>query len=151
MPIEDNSTPQQTLVDVGTTLKGAISSTCPVLVKGTIEGDLEVPDLTVSAGGSVQGAVVAKRVYSQGTVAGSLKADEVVLSGAVLANTVIEAGRLEIALDGKGKALQLTFGEGESPDRSVSVSPTSQTPSQKPPASKKSGAKSARAGGANPA
>lgn len=109
MTIETPSKTQQTLVDVGTTLKGAISSTCPVVVNGSIEGDLEVPELTISPGGSVRGSVVAKRVSSQGTLAGKVTAEQVRVSGTVLPDTSIEAEQLDITLDGQGKALQLTF------------------------------------------
>ena len=53
------TTEKRTLVEEGTTFKGSLTSTCPILVKGTINGDLEAPSLTVAATGSVSGKVKA--------------------------------------------------------------------------------------------
>lgn len=111
MSNDPNQSTRQTLVDKGTTLKGGIVSSCPVLVNGNIEGDLEVPELTVSSTGTVRGTVTANSVRSEGTIGGQLKAKRIELSGVVLPNTIIEADELDIQLGGEGKSLQLTFGE----------------------------------------
>lgn len=121
MSIEAKPSAQQTLVDTGTTLKGGIVSSCPVRVNGTVEGALEVPELTVSAGGTVKGSVFADSVRSEGTIGGTLKAKRVQLSGAILPNTLIEADELDIQLQGEGRSLQLTFDEcQDTTDKSVS-------------------------------
>ena len=52
-----SDTAKRTLVEEGTTFKGSLTSSCPVLVKGAIEGDLTTPSLTVASSGSVSGKV----------------------------------------------------------------------------------------------
>ena len=111
MPTELNMTARRTLVDEGTTLKGAIKSECPVTVKGTVDGELEVPELTVTERGRVQGTVVAQKVTSHGTLSGKVTAKEVELAGSVLSKTVIVADSLDIKLDSAGKSLEVTFGD----------------------------------------
>ncbi len=44
----DKQSDKRTLVEEGTELKGSLTSTCPVLVRGKIEGNVTAPALTVS-------------------------------------------------------------------------------------------------------
>jgi cytoskeletal protein CcmA (bactofilin family) len=116
------ATEKRTLVEEGTTFKGSLSSTCPILVKGTINGDLEAPSLTVAATGSVSGKVKAGELKSEGELSGEFDVDRVVLSGAVKDNTVIRAKSLEVKLSVTGSKMQVIFGEvqldvGEQPSR----------------------------------
>ena len=48
-PVPTQSTQKRTLVEEGTRFKGSLISTCPVLVQGSVEGDVESPAVTVSA------------------------------------------------------------------------------------------------------
>jgi cytoskeletal protein CcmA (bactofilin family) len=110
---------KRTLVEEGTTFKGSLTSTCPILVKGTISGDLEAPSLTVAASGSVSGKVKAGELKSEGELSGEF---EVVLSGTVKDNTVIRAKALEVKLAVTGTKMQVVFGDvqldvGEAPTR----------------------------------
>jgi cytoskeletal protein CcmA (bactofilin family) len=127
MEISKQST-KQTLVEEGTELKGTLKSTCQVVVNGTIDGQIEAPSLTVSASGAVLGIVKVQKLRSEGTLAGSIDADDVYLSGTVRSNTMIRASKLEVKLtQDKGK-LEVTFGEclldvGDDPARAEKQDP----------------------------
>lgn len=103
---------KQTLIEEGTSLKGTLSSTCPIMVRGRIEGELETPSLAVSASGAVHGKVKVGELRSEGELAGEFDADTVSLSGSVKDNTVIRAKTLEVKLQSEGK-MQVMFGEVE--------------------------------------
>jgi cytoskeletal protein CcmA (bactofilin family) len=147
----------RTLVEEGTHLKGSLSSTCPIDVKGRVDGELTAPSLTVSASGAVHGKVKVADLLSEGEISGEVDADVVRLSGVVKDNTVLRAKSLEVKLaSAKGK-VQVTFGEcvlevGEAPTRDAetgkkdeaakaapadaaprSVPPPNPTPSAPPP------------------
>jgi cytoskeletal protein CcmA (bactofilin family) len=116
------TTEKRTLVEEGTTFKGSLTSTCPIHVKGTINGDLEAPSLTVAATGSVSGKVKAGELRSEGELSGEFDVDKVVLSGSVKDNTVIRAKALEVKLAVTGSKMQVVFGEvqldiGDQPTR----------------------------------
>lgn len=108
-----NSGVKQTLIEEGTNFKGSMTSSCPVVVRGRIEGDVESPSLWVSGSGAVHGKAKVEQLRSEGELAGEFDADTVQLSGAVRDNTVIRARSLEVKLDaGQGK-MQVMFGECE--------------------------------------
>jgi cytoskeletal protein CcmA (bactofilin family) len=116
------ATEKRTLVEEGTTFKGSLSSTCPILVKGSIQGDLEAPSLTVAATGIVSGKVKAGELKSEGELSGEFDVEKVVLSGTVKDNTVIRAKALEVKLAVTGSKMQVVFGEvqldiGDQPTR----------------------------------
>lgn len=102
---------KQTLVEEGTEFSGTLKANCKVVVRGAVEGELEAPSVDVTAGGRVTGNVKAKSVRSQGSVAGSLEADEVSLAGEVKSDTVIRAKSLEVKLSADKGKLEVTFGD----------------------------------------
>jgi cytoskeletal protein CcmA (bactofilin family) len=102
---------RKTLVEEGTTFKGSLSSTCPIEVKGRVEGDVSAPALSVSASGSVHGKVKVGDMQSQGELAGEFDADTVQLSGSVKDRTIIRAKSLEVKLAPAEGKLQVVFGE----------------------------------------
>jgi cytoskeletal protein CcmA (bactofilin family) len=104
---------KKTLVEEGTQFKGALSSSCPIEVKGRVEGDLQAPSLAVSATGAVKGKVKVGEMRSEGEIAGEFDADVVQLSGTVKDNTVIRAKSLEVKLAASDGKLQVVFGECE--------------------------------------
>ncbi|HQP33864.1 MAG TPA: polymer-forming cytoskeletal protein [Polyangiaceae bacterium] len=104
---------KRTLVEEGTEVQGSIKSTCPVLVRGRIEGDIEAPSMTVSPSGAVHGRVKVGELKSEGEIAGEYQADTVQLSGRVRDKTVLRARSLEVKLDAKESGLQVVFGECE--------------------------------------
>jgi len=120
MPSE-SKTPKQTLVEEGTEFKGTLKSSCPVVVNGTIDGEVDAPEITITRSGAVLGAIKAKKVRSQGTLSGNVDAGDVFLAGSVRSNTVIKAKSLEVKLGSSDKGqIEVTFGEcnlevGEAP------------------------------------
>lgn len=106
-----SATEKRTLVEEGTTFKGSLTSTCPILVKGTINGDIEAPSVTVAATGTVSGKLKAGELKSDGELSGEFDVDKVQLSGAVKDNTVLRAKSLEVKLAVTGAKMQVIFGE----------------------------------------
>src|SRR5262245_17333903 len=103
----------QTLVEEGTELKGSLSSSCAVVVRGRIDGEIQAPSLNISNSGAVQGRVKVGEIKSQGEIAGEIDADVVQLSGRVRDNTVIRAKSLEVKLTPQNGRMQVVFGECE--------------------------------------
>jgi cytoskeletal protein CcmA (bactofilin family) len=101
---------KQTTVEEGTEFKGTLQSTCQVMVRGVVEGDLTAPTVIVSETGTVVGNVKAQCIQSAGILAGRVDADDVYLSGSVRSDTVIRAKTLEVKLHSNNK-VEITFGE----------------------------------------
>lgn len=117
-----SATEKRTLVEEGTTFKGTLTSTCPILVKGGIEGEIQAPSLTIATSGTVSGKVKAGELKSDGALAGEFDVEKVQLSGSVKDNTIIKAKSLEVKLAVTGNKMQVVFGEcelevGEQPSR----------------------------------
>jgi cytoskeletal protein CcmA (bactofilin family) len=117
-----SATEKRTLVEEGTTFKGSLTSTCPIFVKGGVEGDIQAPSLTVATSGTVSGKVKAGELRSEGSIAGEFDVEKVQLSGTVKDNTVIRAKSLEVKLTVASSKMQVIFGEceleiGEQPSR----------------------------------
>jgi cytoskeletal protein CcmA (bactofilin family) len=110
---EPNNSPQgrKTTVEDGTHFKGALSSNCPVEVKGRVEGEVQAPALAVSPEGAVHGRVRVGHIQSHGEISGEFDAETVLLSGAVKDGTVIRAKSLEVKLAAPDGKMQLVFGE----------------------------------------
>jgi cytoskeletal protein CcmA (bactofilin family) len=131
---------KQTTVEEGTQFKGTLSSTCQVMVRGVVDGDLTAPVVIVSESGTVVGNVKAQSIWSEGVLAGRVDADDVHLSGNVRSDTVIRARTLEVKLQRSKDKLEVTFGEcvldvGDDPSADVSESSSSsKRKSQIPPA-----------------
>jgi cytoskeletal protein CcmA (bactofilin family) len=104
---------RKTLVEEGTQFKGSLTSSCPIEVKGRVEGDLTAPALLVSASGAVHGKVKVGEMRSHGELAGEFDADMVQLSGTIKDNTVIRAKSLEVKLVPANGKMQVIFGECE--------------------------------------
>ncbi|MBX3202881.1 MAG: polymer-forming cytoskeletal protein [Labilithrix sp.] len=124
-----SATEKRTLVEDGTTFKGSLSSTCPIFVKGGVEGDIQAPSLTVAASGTVSGKVKAGELKSEGSIAGEFDVDKVQLSGSVKDNTVIKAKSLEVKLTTSNSKMQVVFGECE---LEVGDQPTREKAADKP-------------------
>jgi cytoskeletal protein CcmA (bactofilin family) len=129
---------KQTTVEEGTQFKGTLQSTCQVMVRGVVDGDLTAPTVIVSETGTVIGNVKAQCIQSAGVLAGRVDADDVYLSGSVRSDTVIRAKTLEVKLHSSNK-LEITFGEcildvGEDPAAETSDSAQTSGASSKTPA-----------------
>ena len=108
---ETNDTAKRTLVEEGTELKGSLTSTCPVLVRGRIEGEITAPALTVSPSGAVHGRAKVGELTAEGELSGEFDAGVVALSGIVKDKTVIKAKTLSVKLSSESGKLQVMFGE----------------------------------------
>jgi cytoskeletal protein CcmA (bactofilin family) len=102
-----------TVVEEGTAFKGTLTSSCPIDVRGKVEGELETPSLTVSSTGAVHGRAKVGAVRSQGELSGEFDADSIELSGVVRDNTVIRARSLDVKLVTQQGRLQIAFGACE--------------------------------------
>ncbi|MFO0618572.1 MAG: polymer-forming cytoskeletal protein [Polyangiaceae bacterium] len=108
-----------TVIEEGTEFKGSMSSSCAVVVRGRVQGDLTTPALTVAPSGVVQGRAKVGAIESQGQLSGEFDAESVRLSGVVSDDTLIRAKVLEVKLS-SDKKMVVTFGEsrlevGEAP------------------------------------
>ena len=106
-------TDKRTLVEEGTELKGSLTSTCPVLVRGRVEGDVKAPALTVSPSGAVNGKAQVGELHAEGEISGEFDANVVKLSGKVQDRTVIRAKTLSVELASQTGKLQVVFGACE--------------------------------------
>ena len=101
---------KRTLVEEGTRFKGSLTSTCPILVQGSVEGDVEGPAVTVSATGAVSGKIMTSALKSDGKISGDFDVDTAQLAGTVETNTVVRAASLDVKLTVATGKIQLTFG-----------------------------------------
>lgn len=100
----------RTLVEEGTRFKGSLTSTCPIVVQGSVEGDVDGPAVTVSATGVVSGKVAAGSLKSEGRIAGTFDVDTAEIAGTVEKNTVLRAASLDLKLTVATGKVQLAFG-----------------------------------------
>lgn len=125
---EKNGLPtgKHTLVEEGTEFKGTMSSSCPIVVMGKVEGDVAGPVIHVTPSGVVSGVVKVKQLRSDGELAGEVEADVVEISGRVRDRTVIRARSLEVSLSAQKGGMQVVFGEcelavGDEPNKEAAV------------------------------
>jgi cytoskeletal protein CcmA (bactofilin family) len=112
---------KKTVVEAETTLRGTLSSSCPVVVLGQVDGEVQAPAVEISAGGVVAGHVKAAALSSAGELAGVIEAETVKLSGRLRDGTLIRARSLDVKLDGA-----VAFGEcqlevGEAPSKEAAI------------------------------
>jgi cytoskeletal protein CcmA (bactofilin family) len=125
---EKNGLPtgKHTLVEEGTEFKGTMSSSCPIVVMGKVEGDITGPVIHVTPSGIVSGVVKVKQLRSDGELAGEVEADTVEISGRVRDRTVIRARSLEVSLSVQKGGMQVVFGEcelavGDEPNKEAAI------------------------------
>ena len=129
-------TGKHTLVEDGTEFKGTMSSNCPIVVMGKVEGDIAGPVIHITPSGVVAGVVKVKELRSDGELAGEVEADTVQISGRVRDRTVIRARSLEVSLTASKGGMQVMFGEcelavGDEPNKEAAVAAALASP---PPA-----------------
>jgi cytoskeletal protein CcmA (bactofilin family) len=119
-------TGKHTLVEEGTEFKGTMSSSCPIVVMGKVEGDVAGPVIHVTPSGVVAGVVKVKSLQSGGELAGEVEAETVQISGRVRDRTVIRARSLEVSLNVEKGGMQVVFGEcelavGDEPNKEAAI------------------------------
>ena len=152
-------TGKHTLVEEGTEFKGTMSSSCPIVVMGKVEGDVAGPVIHVTPSGVVAGVVKVKNLHSAGELAGEVEAETVQISGRVRDRTVIRARSLEVSLSVQKGGMQVVFGEcelavGDEPNKEAAVAAALAPPAgatAAPADTKQAGGKAAPAGSAAPA
>ena len=127
-------TGKHTLVEEGTEFKGTMSSSCPIVVMGKIEGDIAGPIIHVTPSGVVAGVVKVKNLVSAGELAGEVEADTVQISGRVRDKTVIRARSLDVSLNVTKGGMQVVFGEcelaiGDEPNKEAAIAAATTPPS----------------------
>jgi cytoskeletal protein CcmA (bactofilin family) len=106
------ATGRKSIVDEGTTFKGAINSNSTVLILGVLEGEVTGPAVEVERGGTLNGKARVTELRSRGELAGEFEADDVELGGSVRDKTVIRAKALRVGRsDGQGGTPDAVFGE----------------------------------------
>ncbi len=111
-PLPTEAPGTATIIEEGTEFKGSMTSTCPVVVRGRIQGELSTPALTVAPSGLVHGRAKVGTIDSLGELSGEFDADTVRLSGRVSDHTIIRAKNLEIRLVNEHQMV-VTFGESK--------------------------------------
>jgi len=113
---------KRTLIEDGTELKGTLTSSCPIVVMGRVEGDLTGPSVEVTETGVLSGKAKVTELHSRGELAGEFDADMVQLSGKVRDKTRIRAQTLEVRLKRDEGRMEMVFGDcemavGDAPDK----------------------------------
>jgi len=103
---------KRTIVEEGTELKGSITSTCPIVVQGSIDGEVSGPSVEVSATGTIAGRIKTGTLTSKGRIAGELDVDVAQLSGTVANKTVVRAGTLDLKITNPNGKVELKFTTG---------------------------------------
>jgi len=134
---ENNGLPsgKHTLVEEGTEFKGTMSSNCPIVVMGKVEGDVTGPMIQVTTSGVVAGNVKVKELRSAGEVAGEVQAETVTISGRVRDKTVIRAKSLQVQLNVTKGGMEVMFGEcelaiGDEPDKQGAIAAATAPPAE---------------------
>lgn len=144
-------TGKHTLVEEGTEFKGTMSSNCPIVVMGKVEGDVTGPIIHVTPSGVVSGTVKVKQLHSAGELAGEVEADTVEISGRVRDRTVIRARSLEVSLATTKGGMQVVFGDcelaiGDEPNKEAAIAAAT-APAGQPAAAAPASADAARSAG----
>jgi cytoskeletal protein CcmA (bactofilin family) len=130
-------TGKHTLVEEGTEFKGTLSSKCPIVVMGKVEGDVTGPIIQVTPSGTVAGNVKVSELRSDGELAGTVEADSVRISGKVRDKTIIRARTLEVSLTAKAGGMEVVFGDcelaiGDEPNKEAAIAAATAKPEPKP-------------------
>jgi cytoskeletal protein CcmA (bactofilin family) len=107
---DDTREDKVTTVEAETEFKGTLTSKHSVLVRGTIDGQLNAPQLTVTETGVVVGQINARELRSRGVLQGHLTGETMYISGTVRDNTVIRAHSLEVNPERLTDPLHVVFG-----------------------------------------
>ena len=126
---------KRTLVEEGTAVTGNMTSSCPIVVMGKIDGEISGPSMEIMESGVVSGRIKVTAFSSRGELAGELEAETVELAGRVRDDTVIRARSLEVT-SAPGTTLQ--FGEcelsvGDEPDKRRAIEEVTGAAAKSPP------------------
>jgi cytoskeletal protein CcmA (bactofilin family) len=117
---------KKTLIEDGTELKGTLTSNCPIVVMGRVDGEMTGPSVEVTESGVLCGKAKVTELRSRGELSGEFDAQVIELAGKVRDKTVIRAQSLEINLKRDDGRIEMVFGEcelaiGEAPDKAKAI------------------------------
>jgi cytoskeletal protein CcmA (bactofilin family) len=117
---------KKTLIEEGTEFKGTLTSSCPIVVMGKVEGEMTGPSVEVTESGILCGKAKVTELRSRGELAGEFDADVVELSGRVRDKTLVRAKSLEVSLQRADGRVEMIFGDcelavGDAPDKARAV------------------------------
>jgi cytoskeletal protein CcmA (bactofilin family) len=117
---------KRTLIESGTELKGTLTSTCPIVVMGRVDGEMTGPSVEVTESGVLCGKAKVTELRSRGELAGEFDAQVIELSGRIRDKTLIRAKSLEINLKRDDGKIEVVFGEcdleiGDAPDKAKAI------------------------------
>ncbi|MFZ2030177.1 MAG: polymer-forming cytoskeletal protein [Vitreimonas sp.] len=95
-PVAAESHPAPTILSENAEMKGSITTTDSVEVRGKLEGDIRAASITVCAGGKVKGDLVADVILIQGQTEGRIQAQDVRLQAGANVSGEIVHGSLGI-------------------------------------------------------
>ena len=126
---------KHTLVEEGTEFRGTLTSKCPIVVMGKVEGDITGPNIHVTTTGVVAGNVKVKELRSDGELAGTVEAEAVHVAGRVRDKTVIRARTLQVTLQSNQKGMEVVFGEcelaiGDEPNKATAIASAQPEPAK---------------------
>lgn len=104
---------KRTVIESGTEIDGAIRSERPIVLCGSVKGQISAPSLEVTQDGTVKGTVKVSRFSCKGEVGGEVFADAVELSGRICDATVIRSKTLDVKLAQGEGGVEVTFGNCE--------------------------------------
>ena len=104
---------KRTIIENGTEIEGAIKSERPIVLSGSVKGQVTAPSLEVTQDGTVKGTIKVSRFSCKGEVGGEVDAETVELSGRVCDATVIRSKTLDVKLAQGEGAVEVTFGNCE--------------------------------------
>ena len=117
---------KKTLIEEGTELKGTLTSTCPIVVMGRVDGELTGPSVEVTESGTLCGKAKVTELRSRGELAGEFDAQVIELAGRVRDKTLIRAQAMEISLKRTDGRIEMVFGDcelaiGDAPDKAKAI------------------------------
>jgi len=120
---------KKTLIEDGTELKGTLTSTCPIVVMGRVDGEMTGPSVEVTESGILCGKAKVTELRSSGELAGEFDAQVVELSGKVRDKTLIRAQSLEVSLKRNDGRIEMVFVDcelavGDAPDKAKAIANT---------------------------
>lgn len=106
---------KRTIIESGTEIDGAIKSERPIILSGSVKGQITSPSLDVTQEGTIKGTVKVNRFSCKGEVGGEVIAETVELSGRVCDATVIKSKSIDVKLakGESGSGVAVTFGNCE--------------------------------------
>ena len=127
---------KKTLIEEGTEFKGMLTSSCPIVVMGRVEGEMKGPSVEVTETGVLSGKAKVAELRSRGELAGEFEADVVELAGRVRDKSVIRAKSLEVSLQRTDGRIEMVFGDcelavGDAPDKAKAVREATAKPKEK--------------------